>query len=274
MYKGFKDVVLADETEHAKIYENPTENTYGCLTNEYLITRNADGDVLDKFKWTGSVYKPLFYKAFNSEAVGKIKPRNVHQELAFDMLIDKSSTVKMLLGGYGSGKTLCMVAAALNAIKAGQFERIIWCRNNIETKGSRPIGHLPGSANDKLLPFALPLADHLGGIDGLNYAINRGTIELQHLGFIRGRDIRNSIIMCSEAENLSKENVQLLLGRVGEGSNLWLDGDLKQVDAAEFVHSSGLAAAIDRLAGNPLFGYVHLEKTERSPTAALADLLD
>ena len=61
MYKGFKDVVLADDAEHAKIYENPTENTYGCLTNEYLILCNSDGEILDKIKWTGCEYKPLSY---------------------------------------------------------------------------------------------------------------------------------------------------------------------------------------------------------------------
>ena len=68
--------------------------------------------------------------------------------------------------------------------------------------------------------------------------------------------------------------MQLLLGRVGEGSNLWLDGDLKQVDMAVFEKNSGLSTAIEKLKDNPLFAYVHLEKTERSPTAALADLLD
>ena len=99
-------------------------------------------------------------------------------------------------------------------------------------------------------------------------------MEVQHLGFIRGRDIKNSIILCSEAENLTKQHVQLLIGRVGEGSSLWLDGDFKQVDSKIFEENSGLNIAIDKLKGNKLFGFVHLEKSERSETAALADLLD
>ena len=112
------------------------------------------------------------------------------------------------------------------------------------------------------------------GIDGIEMLIRQGKLEVQHLGFIRGRDIKNSIIICSEAENLTKQHVQLLIGRVGEGSNLWLDGDFKQTDAKVFEENNGLNIAIDKLKGHPLFGYVHLEKSERSETSALADLLD
>ena len=118
------------------------------------------------------------------------------------------------------------------------------------------------------------LADHVGGKDGLEYLIKQDKINIEHLGFIRGRDFKNSIIMCSEAENLTKQHVQLLIGRVGEGSTLWLDGDFKQVDSKVFEENSGLGAAVDKLKGHPMFGYVHLDKSERSATAALADLLD
>ena len=64
------------------------------------------------------------------------------------------------------------------------------------------------------------------------------------------------------------------LGRVGEGSALWINGDYKQVDDAVFVRNSGLIRAVERLKGHPRFGYVKLLKTERSETAAMADLLD
>ena len=70
--------------------------------------------------------------------------------------------------------------------------------------------------------------------------------------------------MSSEAENLTKEHIQLLIGRVDEGSNLWIDADLKQRDKAVFEKSQGIETLIDRLKGEPLFGYVHLKKVERS----------
>ena len=150
----------------------------------------------------------------------------------------------------------------------------MWVRNNVEVKNSKPLGFLPGDAFDKLLPFAMPLADHVGGRDGLEHLISSQQIEVEHLGFIRGRDIKNTIIMCSEAENMTKEHVQLLLGRVGEGSALWLNGDYKQTDHKVFTENNGLMIAVDRLKGHPKFGFVKLVKTERSETAAMADLLD
>lgn len=205
---------------------------------------------------------------------GKVKPRNPQQELAIDMLYDENTTVKIIAGKFGTGKDFLMCSAAIDLLEHDKFEKIVYVRNNIEVKNSKPIGHLPGSYNEKLLPFAMPLADHLGGVDGLELMIGHGKIEIVHLGFIRGRDIKNSIIICSEAENMTKEHIQLLLGRVGEGSSLWINGDFKQCDADVFRENSGLMIAVDKLKGHPRFGYVKLLKTERSETAAMADLLD
>lgn len=171
-------------------------------------------------------------------------------------------------------KDFLMCAAATDLLEHNKFEKIVYVRNNIEVKNSKPIGFLPGSYNEKMMPFAMPMADHLGGIDGLSLMISHGQIEIVHLGFMRGRDIKNSIIICSEAENMTKEHVQLLLGRVGEGSALWINGDFKQCDAEVFRKNSGLMVAVDKLKGHPRFGYVKLLKTERSETAAMADLLD
>lgn len=120
----------------------------------------------------------------------------------------------------------------------------------------------------------MPLADHVGGNEGLSNLAFQGIIEPQHLGYIRGRDIKNSIILCSEAENLTVAHVQLLLGRVGEGSSLWLNGDHKQTDRNVFKENSGLQRIVEKLKGNPLFGYINLVKSERSAVSALANLLD
>jgi PhoH-like ATPase len=79
--------------------------------------------------------------------------------------------------------------------------------------------------------------------------LREGKLEVIPLAFLRGRSIRNSIIISSEAENLTKEHIQLLLGRVDEGSNLWLDADLKQRDKAAFDKSQGIETMIERLAG-------------------------
>ena len=74
------------------------------------------------------------------------------------------------------------------------------------------------TADEKLLPFAGPLLDHIGGLDGMYAMIDNGQLELQHLGYIRGRDIKHAIVIATEAENLTTQHVQLLIGRIGEGS--------------------------------------------------------
>lgn len=272
-YLGFKEVVLSDD-EINSVFQNDTVNTFDCLPNQYLIAKDGYDNILELMRCTGDKMVKVPYKTINSRFLGKVKPRNTQQQLAIDMLYNSDITVKVIAGKFGTGKDFLMCSAAIDLLEHNKFEKIVYVRNNIEVKNSKPIGYLPGSYNEKLLPFAMPLADHLGGTDGLSLMVGHGQIEIVHLGFIRGRDIKNSIIICSEAENMTKEHIQLLLGRVGEGSALWINGDFKQCDAEVFRQNSGLMAAVDKLKGHPRFGYVKLLKTERSETAAMADLLD
>lgn len=272
-YLGFKTVALGEDGVNA-IFQDASNNDYGCLQNEYLVATDEDDNMLGVFKCKENKISKVPFRTINSKYLGKIKPRNTQQQMVVDMLYDEETTVKIVTGKFGTGKDFLMCSAAVDLLERGKFDKIVYVRNNIEVKDSKPIGHLPGSYEEKLLPFAMPLADHLGGVDGLGEMVNRGMIEIVHLGFIRGRDIKNSIIICSEAENMTKEHIQLLLGRVGEGSALWINGDFKQCDAEVFKNNSGLMTAVDRLKGHPRFGYVKLLKTERSETAAMADLLD
>lgn len=273
-YFGFREVPMSDEALAAFYQDKGSIDQTGWLANEYLIIENTDGIPVDQFRWDGQEFVHVPFKVINSRFMGKVKPRNIQQQLAVDMLYNSDITVKILVGKFGTGKDYLMSSAAIDLIEKGKYEKIVWVRNNIEVKNSKPIGHLPGDYKEKLLPFAMPLADHVGGVDSLEIMIGQGKVEIVHLGFIRGRDIKNSIIMCSEAENMTKEHIQLLLGRVGEGSSLWINGDYKQVDAPVFRENNGLMIAVDKLKGHPRFGFVKLLKTERSETAAMADLFD
>src|SRR5690606_14460284 len=116
------------------------------------------------------------------------------QRLAFDLLQNDEITVKALLGVFGSGKDFLMLSHAVELIKDGKFEKIVWVRNNVEVKNTNSIGFLPDGIEDKLRPFLAPLQDFLGGEVGLEMFMLDGKVEVQHLGFIRGRDIKNSII--------------------------------------------------------------------------------
>lgn len=272
-YLGYKELTLSDE-EMSYFYCHTNENIYDCLRNEYLIIKKSDGEVVDYRKWDGNEYRAVSYKQVNSTFMGKIKPRNPQQVLAFDMLQNKDQTIKIISGKFGTGKDLIMIANALKFIEEGKYDKLIYIRNAVDVKDASAIGFLPGSKEEKLRPYAMPLADHLGGETGLDMQIMAGNIEIEHLGYIRGRDLKNAIVYCSEAENLTKEHVQLLIGRIGSGSSLWLNGDFKQTDSAVYRMNNGLLSAVEKLAGHEKFGYVQLQKTERSETAAMADLLD
>lgn len=272
-YLGYKELTLSDE-EMSYFYCHTNENIYDCILNEYLIIKKSDGEVVDYRKWDGNEYKAVSYKQINSAFMGKVKPLNPQQVLAFDMLQNKDQTIKIISGKFGTGKDLIMIANALKLIEEGKYDKLIYIRNAVDVKDASAIGFLPGSKEEKLRPYAMPLADHLGGETGLDMQIMAGNIEIEHLGYIRGRDLKNAIVYCSEAENLTKEHVQLLIGRIGDGSSLWMNGDFKQTDSVVYRMNNGLLSAVEKLAGHEKFGYVQLQKTERSETAAMADLLD
>ena len=244
------------------------------LENQFLILKDQEGIVFDKQCYQDGHFRKVKFTPLQNAYTGKLKPRNTEQELAFDMLSDKKTTIKLITGTWGTGKTLLLVVAALKRIEAGEFDKIVWVRNNLQVKDTDQLGALPGESFDKMLPYLGPMVDHVGGEYGIERLIHEGHLEVIPLGHLRGRSIRNSIILCSEAENLTKEHIQLLIGRVDEGSNLWLDADLAQRDRQAFEKSKGLEKMIKYLKGEQLFQYVHLIKSERSATARLADKLN
>lgn len=280
-----EDFLIQNQDKSLKIHRN----IFDAKLHEYIVLwdlnkpeYNDDGKLVgyrpfDKpYKWDGQKYSKLKYKKLNNTRFSDaISPVNIKQECMFDMMQNKDVTVKFTTGGYGVGKDYVMISHAVSMLEdpTNPIEKIVWVRNNIEVKDSQEIGFLPGDKNNKLLEFAMPLADHLGGMDGLEYMINSGKVEIQHLGHLRGRDIKNSIIYVTEVQNNTKNHVSLMLGRVGQGSQLWLNGDLKQADKESFKRNSGLMA-LKKLAGNERFGMITLDKIERSETARLAEFLE
>ena len=265
--------------EMISLYSKKTTNILNAQQNEYCEIYEGD-ELKDLIFWNGIEYQDLKYSPIHEPGLGKDKdrertvPRNIEQKMAFHLLQDKNIKVKLLLGNYGSGKSYLMLAHALSYINRGLFKKIVFVRNNIEVKNTEKLGSLPGEEVDKLLPFLMPIADHCGGVEAQELMIQDGLLEPIHLGFMRGRDIKNSIIFCDEAENLTKQQVQLLLGRVAEGTELWLAGDLRQTDHKIFQENNGLRGLVNGLTGEELFGMVKLVKSERSATARLADKLD
>ena len=288
-YSGVHELHLSQSKEDqdllASIYENTYDNKFNLNLNQYLYiwdkdspTYNDEGEqngykLIDSFRFDGEKIISLKFKPILSKFLGeKVKPINRKQEMLFDLLQDKDIKIKSCLGKYGVGKDFVMINHALSLIEEGKMDKIIWARNNVELADVPTLGILPGDKFEKLVEFAMPLADHVGGIEGLTMLIKEGKIEIQHLGSLRGRDIKRSIIYVTEYQNNTREHVKLLVGRIGKESELWLNGDLKQTDQDVYRQKSGIKA-LAKLKGNPLFGQVTLDKTERSDAAELADLI-
>lgn len=274
-YKGYIELTFNDD-QLAFFYSNKRMYEQDCQLreNQYLLIKDYTGEVIDKYCYQNGELRQVMFHKLGGTFTGTIKPRNPQQICLFDMLKDKTSKIKLVTGRFGSGKTMAMTVAALELIEKGKFDKIVWVRNNVSVKDAPEIGFLPGTEIDKLMPYVMPLADHAGGEEGIKKMLENGTLEVIPLGHLRGRSLRNSIVFCTECENLTRQHIQLLMGRIDEGSQLWLDGDIKQRDRAIFEQSAGLEKMVARLAGNKLFAHIHLEKSERSEVAALADLLD
>lgn len=271
-YKGYKDITLSNEQ---------LGNFYGTGAvdvelneNEYLVLRDENGEVADKFCYQDGNLRRLQYRTISNTYCNKIKPRNLGQELAIDLLQDRTVPVKLIRGVFGAGKEILMLNQALEYIERGQFQKIIFIRPNVSVAGVPEIGYLKGDAKEKLAWTLAPFYDKVGGEDGVNGLTDSGVLELVPLPFIRGRSFENSIVYVCEGQNLLGDTIKLIISRVGENSELWLNGDAKQIDRKMYEQDNGLKLMLDRLVGHPLFGYIFLDKTERGEVANLANLLD
>lgn len=274
LWTGYSEFILST-SQLDSLYSSPEENVLELDTHEYAIIREygKENEISDIIKWNGKTYSTINYKLIRNDYFGTIKPRNPQQEMFFDLLQDHSIPIKLCRGGYGTGKSFCALIHALHQVQNGKFKKIVFIRNNIEVANSKALGALPGTQYEKLLPFLMPIADILGSEDILHSYVEQGIIEPIHVGFLRGRSFSDSIIIVDEAENLTAEIVKLIIGRIGENSELILLGDEHQTDMDIFRRNGGIAAMINSLRGHELFGTIELQKSERSRVAEIASLI-
>lgn len=272
MYNGYTEMELTND-QFDEIYSTGKLKGYIFNENEYLLARNENGEIVDKFKYKDGKFKKVLFQTLNNRYLGKVKPRNPQQELVTDMLLDEESKIKVVRGVYGSGKDYLMLSAALQLIEKGKFDKIVFVRPNVSVRGLPDIGALPGTADEKLSWTLAPLYDKVGGEEGVAMMLHNKILESVPLLFIRGRSFENSIIYVTEGQNMTTEIAKLVIGRIGEGSELWINADTSQTDKKIFDEDNGVRKMIDRLTNNKLFAYVYMPKTERSDVAELATLL-
>ena len=258
-----------NEQEMAMIYSDPKMNIFKCATNEYVKIYEGS-ELKDIQVWTGNEYRPLKYKDIKNDFLGQtIKPLNIEQRMAFDLLQNPSIPVKLLSGVPGSGKDFLMFLHAWDLVQRGKKDKIIFIRNLVPFKDAPEIGFLEGSLQKKIEWGLGPIASILGE-ESLQMAEQQGQIEAVNLGFIRGMSWDNVILYVSEGQNITGGGYKLLVSRCGKNSELWVNGDTLQTDGKKFEQNNGIERMLNSWKGDKLFGTVKLLKTERSDVAELA----
>ncbi|MCP4308193.1 MAG: PhoH family protein [bacterium] len=250
----------------------------GLHVNQFVIlkameSQSAVGRVIDRNGGTTIVRVPGSRQAFGIES------KNVRQAFALDLLMDPDITAVSMMGVAGTGKTFLALAAALEqTIEAGRYRRISVYRPLVAV-GRQDIGFLPGDLDEKLAPWMAAVHDNLyalfsgdpqsakGAIEEL---MDRNVIEMAAVTYLRGRSITDELVIIDEAQNLEYATLKVILTRIASGSKVVFCGDLSQVDNPYISPFGGLAALIEKLKGEPLFGHITLEKSVRSPLAELA----
>lgn len=268
MYTGIREVDL-DENELANFYESKID--YEVLLNQYLVIKH-NGKYIDKFKKDkDGKLKKVKFGVFESSLMGKIKPRNLKQELFFDLL--QSDIPLVAIGGVsGSGKSFLSTCYALQEVERKQFDKIVFIRNNVSIANVPELGALPGDEFQKLKGYFAYVSDIINPFMFETY-IQQGKIEASWLGSMRGRSISNSIVICSESQNLTTDLIKMIISRMGDNTRLIIDFDFDQIDRKVFEKDSGVMNMVQALQGNPLFGMVTLDVVERSELAKLAALI-
>ena len=176
-------------------------------------------------------------------AKGKpIKAKTVGQQKYMKAIM--KNTVTIGVGPAGTGKTYLAVAAAVAAFRSREVDRIILTRPAVEA-GER-LGFLPGDLQDKVDPYLRPLYDALFdmlGAETYQKYIERGSIEVAPLAYMRGRTLDSSFIILDEAQNTTREQMKMFLTRLGFGSKIVITGDITQIDLPA-DKTSGLKDAI------------------------------
>lgn len=184
-------------------------------------------------------------------AVKKIYPKTCNQALLIDAM--RKSDMVFCTGPAGSGKTFLMVAEALRLLLSKEKGGIVLTRPVVEA--GENLGFLPGDLEQKINPYLRPLFDAINSLlpsGSVKKLMESGVIETAPLAYMRGRTLNNSVIILDEAQNTTCEQMKMFLTRMGEGSKVFITGDVTQIDLpprvpSGLVHATGILRNIDEI---------------------------
>ena len=258
------NVTIFQNGNNLKIQGSQKDVNYAADALEKLY--EAAGQGIEITKETLHLYIQDSYNEENGLKVPiktpkkSIVPRGKNQKLYLER-IDKHE-VNFGIGPAGTGKTYLAVAAAIDALLKEKVDRIILIRPAVEA--GEKLGFLPGDLSQKVDPYLRPLYDGLYemlGIERTEKLLANGIVEIAPLAYMRGRTLNNSFIIVDESQNTTKEQMKMVLTRMGFNSYLVINGDLTQIDLQKNV-TSGLLNAIDVLKDTNGIGFTNFSSRD------------
>lgn len=304
-YKGWVRVQVPAvqlKKEHPQELDAVLEEQ-GLALNEFVLLESQHNPFNYRiFRYLGgTTFKPVF----DPPIKWPLKARNPQQLMALDLLFDTSIQLVSMIGPAGTGKTFLALLAGLHQVLIeDEYQRLLVSRPVVPL--GRDIGYLPGTIEEKLRSWMLPVYDNLDFIahstrvgqhfeeikeemrakkgkkppkdkeprrafPSLDELIEGEKLSLEAITYMRGRSIPYQFILIDEVQNLTPHEVKTLVSRVGVGSKMILTGDPYQIDSPYLDFSSnGLVVTTERFKGQYLFGSVYLETSERSALSQLA----
>ena len=245
--------------------------------NHYVILKSANDPNKSAIARFVDYETPL-RKVYTYKDIWGLSANNKEQKFAMDLLFDNDVHIVSLTGQAGTGKTLIAAACGLEQVlhsakSQGGYDKLIITRP-VQPMG-RDIGFLPGTLEEKMMPWIAPLRDNLeylfGDKTALDMHMEQGVVEIEAMTYIRGRSISNAFMIVDEAQNLTAHELKTIITRVGHGTKLVLTGDIQQIDNSYVdAVSNGLTHAVEKFKEFPISGHVTLYKGERSTLATLA----
>jgi phosphate starvation-inducible protein PhoH and related proteins len=232
------------------------EELIDLLERGQELTPSAVGRTIDMIREDGVRPSDVLTDVLLTSRGKSIGPKTMGQKRYVDAL--RRSTLTFAIGPAGTGKTYLAVATAVKALQAREVSRIILTRPAVEA--GEKLGYLPGTLYEKIDPYLRPLYDALYEMmepEAFRRLVERGTIEIAPLAFMRGRSLNDSFIILDEAQNTTPEQMKMFLTRLGFGSKAVVNGDVTQIDLAQ-GQRSGLVVVEEILQGIEGVGFVHL----------------
>ncbi|WP_226036939.1 PhoH family protein [Aquibacillus saliphilus] len=206
-------------------------------------------------------FEALFEDEITKNAKGKsIRVKTLGQRSYVSAI--KSDDLVFGIGPAGTGKTYLAVVMAVNALKKGSVKKIILTRPAVEAGES--LGFLPGDLKEKVDPYLRPLYDALHDVLGNEHTlrlIERGTIEIAPLAYMRGRTLDDAFVILDEAQNTTPAQMKMFLTRLGFGSKMVITGDITQVDLPRGINS-GLKVIETKLANIKGISFIYLQQSD------------